>query len=226
MEILLQYQPKHVPADNAFSTRICRLQPESPSRELLELFEGLRGNVVGELEVLACRAKLSSDMQSAQAKLVAQGVSGVTSQGMINGAVELVSHMQPCKPAASVVINQAINQLVINQSSVLSINQPIECCDLARTCSHAQHCTICSLAPHGIVAPVAAGVCNFVYPGMLAPAVCCCFAILYHIMTAALCRAICLSGDLYMSEWVQYSLNLLEYCHSSSTNSDSKMCWF
>lgn len=71
----------------------CRLQEESASRELLELFESLRGNVVGELEVSACRAKLSSDMQASQAKLVAQGVSGVTSQGMINGSVELVRHI-------------------------------------------------------------------------------------------------------------------------------------
>ena len=30
-------------------------------------------------------------MQSAQAKLLAQGVSGVTPQGMLNGSVELVS---------------------------------------------------------------------------------------------------------------------------------------
>lgn len=76
-----------------------RLPEDCPGRELLELHEKLRETVVHALEVSACRVRLSSDMQSAQARLLAQGVSGVTTAGMINGAVELVSadaQLQDC----------------------------------------------------------------------------------------------------------------------------------
>jgi len=72
-----------------------RLPLDPASKELLELFEKLRQSVVRVLETMACRAKLTGEMQSAQAQLVAQGVSGVTSKGMMTGHVELVS----CKPA-------------------------------------------------------------------------------------------------------------------------------
>ncbi|KAL3153786.1 hypothetical protein ABBQ32_013370 [Trebouxia sp. C0010 RCD-2024] len=65
------------------------LPEDCPGRELLELYEKLREAVVHALEVSACRAKLSCDMQTAQARLLAQGVSGVTTTGMMNGAVEL-----------------------------------------------------------------------------------------------------------------------------------------
>lgn len=69
---------------------LCRLPLEPASKELLDLFDKLRQSVVAVLEVSACRTKLSGDMQSAQAQLVAQGVCGVTAQGMTTGAVELV----------------------------------------------------------------------------------------------------------------------------------------
>ena len=69
----------------------CRLPLEPPSKDLLELFDKLQQNVVCLLEVSACRAKLTGDMQLAQAQLVAQGVSGVTPTGMMTGLVELVS---------------------------------------------------------------------------------------------------------------------------------------
>lgn len=68
-----------------------RLSEDCPGRELLELYEKLRETVVHALEVSATRVRLSSNMQAAQARLLAQGVSGVTTAGMINGAVELVS---------------------------------------------------------------------------------------------------------------------------------------
>jgi hypothetical protein len=69
----------------------CRLPLEPPSKDLLELFDKLQQNVVCLLEVSACRAKLTGDMQLAQAQLGAQGVSGVTPKGMMTGQVELVS---------------------------------------------------------------------------------------------------------------------------------------
>lgn len=68
-----------------------RLSEDCPGRELLELYEKLRETVVHALKVSASRVRLSSNMQAAQARLLAQGVSGVTTAGMINGAVELVS---------------------------------------------------------------------------------------------------------------------------------------
>ena len=68
-----------------------RLSEDCPSREILELYEKLRETVVHAMEVSATRVRLSSNMQAAQARLLAQGVSGVTTAGMINGAVELVS---------------------------------------------------------------------------------------------------------------------------------------
>lgn len=71
---------------------VCRLPLESSSKDLLGLFERLRQSVVSVLEVAACRAKLTGEMQSAQAQLVAQGVSGVTTKGMMTGHVDLVSH--------------------------------------------------------------------------------------------------------------------------------------
>ena len=64
---------------------------EPASKTLLELFDKLQQTVVCLLEVCACRAKLTGDMQLAQAQLVAQGVSGVTPKGMMTGQVELVS---------------------------------------------------------------------------------------------------------------------------------------
>ncbi len=70
----------------------CRLPLEPASKDLLELFDKLQQNVVCLLEVSACRAKLTGDMQLAQAQLVAQGVSGVTPKGMMTGQVELVSY--------------------------------------------------------------------------------------------------------------------------------------
>ena len=70
---------------------LCRLPSEPPTNDLLELFHKLQQNVVCLLEVCACRAKLTGDMQLAQAQLVAQRVSGVTSKGMMTGQVELVS---------------------------------------------------------------------------------------------------------------------------------------
>ena len=88
-----------------------RLPEDCPGRELLELHEKLRETVVHALEVSACRVRLSSDMQSAQARLLAQGVSGVTTAGMINGAVELVSldaHLQVCMPPPSCAMNACL----------------------------------------------------------------------------------------------------------------------
>ncbi|KAL0055575.1 hypothetical protein WJX82_002008 [Trebouxia sp. C0006] len=70
--------------------RMLILPSEPPTNDLLELFHKLQQNVVCLLEVCACRAKLTGDMQLAQAQLVAQGVSGVTSKGMMTGQVELV----------------------------------------------------------------------------------------------------------------------------------------
>ena len=88
-----------------------RLPEDCPGRELLELHEKLRETVVHALEVSACRVRLSSDMQSAQARLLAQGVSGVTTAGMINGAVELVSvaaHLQVCMVPPACFMNACL----------------------------------------------------------------------------------------------------------------------
>lgn len=89
--------PKNLPPLHVeiFTRKACRcayrLPDDCPGGELLELYEKLREAVVRALEVSACRAKLSCDMQTAQARLLAQGVSGITTTGMMNGAIELVS---------------------------------------------------------------------------------------------------------------------------------------
>ncbi|DBA96008.1 TPA: hypothetical protein ACH3X1_001512 [Trebouxia sp. C0004] len=67
--------------------RMLMLPLEPASKDVLELFDKLQQNVVCLLEVSACRAKLTGDMQLAQAQLVAQGVSGVTPKGMMTGQV-------------------------------------------------------------------------------------------------------------------------------------------
>ena len=68
----------------------CRLPVEPAARELLESFEKLRQNVASVLEAAASKAQLNGEMQSAQAQLIGQGVSGVTPKNMLSGVVDLV----------------------------------------------------------------------------------------------------------------------------------------
>ena len=72
----------------------CRLPVEPAARELLESFEKLRQSVASVLEAAASKAQLNGEMQSAQAQLIGQGVSGVTPKNMLNGTVDLVRLLQ------------------------------------------------------------------------------------------------------------------------------------
>ncbi|DBA75995.1 TPA: hypothetical protein ACH3X2_008927 [Trebouxia sp. C0005] len=95
--------------------RMLMLPLEPASKDLLELFDRLQQNVVGLLEVSACRAKLTGDMQMAQAQLVAQGVSGVTPKGMMTGQVELVVE----RPVRRLQTLLSIIRAIISKRNVL-----------------------------------------------------------------------------------------------------------
>ncbi len=58
---------------------------------LTELLGELHQVVVREMEAMACRSRLTGDLQSAQAELLAQGLSGVTSDNLTSGLLDLVS---------------------------------------------------------------------------------------------------------------------------------------
>lgn len=69
----------------------CRQPADETAQELLDMVERLRQSIVGVLEAGARRSTASSEMQTAQAHLVRQGVCGVTSHAMLSGSVQLVS---------------------------------------------------------------------------------------------------------------------------------------
>ncbi|KAL0023740.1 hypothetical protein WJX79_011023 [Trebouxia sp. C0005] len=102
-------------AVRAVLQRMLMLPLEPASKDLLELFDRLQQNVVGLLEVSACRAKLTGDMQMAQAQLVAQGVSGVTPKGMMTGQVELVVE----RPVRRLQTLLSIIRAIISKRNVL-----------------------------------------------------------------------------------------------------------
>lgn len=103
--------------------RMLMLPLEPASKTLLELFDKLQQTVVCLLEVCACRAKLTGDMQLAQAQLVAQGVSGVTPKGMMTGQVELVVERPVRRLQTLLTIIRAItsnrNDLLLELASAL-----------------------------------------------------------------------------------------------------------
>lgn len=82
-----------VTPQNILKSGLCleyRQPVDETGQDMLDMFESLRQSLVGVLEAGARRKAASSEMQAAQAQLARQGVSGITSDGMLSGSVQLV----------------------------------------------------------------------------------------------------------------------------------------